>query len=109
LNVGPWARNEPLVPSLLFSSNAPHVVPMQRSPNTHKFFLREHRKAAGVTAQQMAEYLGIDRTSVHRLERVNWRVKSETLRAYAHRLGKAPEEFCKPPCPAAASGPQAAP
>lgn len=36
-------------------------------------YLREHRKAKGVSARDMAGRLGIERESVYRIERETWR------------------------------------
>ena len=63
-----------------------------------RLFLREHREAAGMSAETMAGRLEIDRISVYRLERKRWGlVKSETLAAYAAALNIEPEDLWRPP------------
>lgn len=60
-------------------------------------FLKEHRKAKRVTAEAMAGRLGIERESVHRLERVPERLSYEKQVEYAEALGIEPEDLRYPP------------
>lgn len=53
-------------------------------------FLKEHRKAKGVSASAMAGRVGIERESVYRLEREPWRCKPDMQAAWAHALGIEP-------------------
>lgn len=62
-----------------------------------RLFLREHRKAKGVSATVMAGRLGIERESVLRLEREPQRVNSEKQADYAAALDLQPEELWRPP------------
>lgn len=60
-------------------------------------FLKEHRKDKGVTAEQMAGRLGIERESVHRLERFPGKITIEKRNAYAAALDMEPEDLMWPP------------
>ena len=62
-----------------------------------RLFLKEHRKAKKVSAAVMAEKLGIERESVHRLEREPWRVDSDRQLQWAVALGIEPEDLWRPP------------
>lgn len=62
-----------------------------------RLFLKEHREAKGVSAEQMAGRLGIERESVYRLEREPRRMNAEKQAAYAYALGIEPEELWRPP------------
>lgn len=62
-----------------------------------RLFLREHRKAKGVSATVMAGRLGIERESVLRLEREPQRVNSEKQADYATALDLQPEDLWRPP------------
>lgn len=62
-----------------------------------RLFLKEHRKAQGMSAETMAGRLGIERESVHRLERYPERVTFEKQCAYAEALNIEPDELRKPP------------
>lgn len=81
------------------SSAAGIVTAMVTRPKTAKrrLFLKEHREARGVSAQTMADKLGIERESVYRLEREPWRVNSEKQAQFADALGLEPEELWRPP------------
>lgn len=61
-----------------------------------RLFLKEHREAKGVSAVVMAGRLGIERESVHRLERVG-RAKAEVQAAWADALGIEPAQLWRPP------------
>ncbi len=65
--------------------------------NRGRLFLKEHRKAKGMSAEVMAGRLGIERESVHRLERDPQRVTFERQLAYASALNIEPEELWRPP------------
>lgn len=60
-------------------------------------FLKEHRKAKGISPERMAELLGIDRVSVHRLERELQRMDPAKQKAYADAIGVRPEDLWRPP------------
>jgi transcriptional regulator with XRE-family HTH domain len=62
-----------------------------------RLFLKEHRKAKGVSAEAMAGRLGIERESVYRIERDPWRLNGEKQLAYAAALQIEPEDLWKPP------------
>ena len=62
-----------------------------------RLFLREHRKAKGVSATTMAGRLGIERESVYRLERELGRLDPEKLAQYAHALQIKPTALFSPP------------
>lgn len=62
-----------------------------------RLFLKEHREDKGISAEQMAGRLGIERESVYRIEREQWRVKSEMQLAYADALGIEPEQLWRLP------------
>lgn len=62
-----------------------------------RLFLKEHRKARGMSAEAMAGRLGMERESVHRLERHPERITFEKQCAYAAALNIEPEELRKPP------------
>lgn len=62
-----------------------------------RLFLREHRKAKGVSATMMGGRLGIERESVLRLEREPQRVNSEKQADYAAALDLQPEDLWRPP------------
>lgn len=62
-----------------------------------RLFLKEHRKAKGVTAEAMGGRLGIERESVHRLERQPESASYSRQVAYAEALGIEPEDLRWPP------------
>lgn len=63
-----------------------------------RLFLREHRKAKGISAQTMAGRLGIERESVLRLEReAQTRAIPEKQAEYAAALGIEPEALWRLP------------
>ena len=63
-----------------------------------RLFLKEHRKAKGVSAAAMADRLGIERESIYRLEReAMTRLNGEKQAAYARALGIEPEDLWRPP------------
>lgn len=62
-----------------------------------RLFLKEHRKAKGISATTMAGRLGIERESVYRLEREPRRVNSEKQAEYADALGIEPEALWRLP------------
>src|SRR5437870_5021128 len=62
-----------------------------------RLFLKEHREAKGVSAEQMAGRLGIERESVYRLEREAFtRLNPEKQAAYAAALDLEPESLWRP-------------
>lgn len=62
-----------------------------------RLFLKEHREAKGVSAEQMAGRIGITRESLYRQERELWRVNSEKQAQWAEALDIEPEELWRPP------------
>lgn len=66
-------------------------------PVKRRLFLKENRKAKRVSATVMGQKLGIERESVHRLERETWRMDPEKQANYALALGLEPEELWSPP------------
>jgi transcriptional regulator with XRE-family HTH domain len=62
-----------------------------------RLFLREHRKAKGISAEQVAGRMEIERESLLRLERELHRVTPDKQAAYAHALGIEPEDLWRPP------------
>lgn len=62
-----------------------------------RLFLKENREAKGISAEQMAGRLGIERESVYRLERELWRVNSERQVQYAEALGIKPAALWRLP------------
>jgi transcriptional regulator with XRE-family HTH domain len=62
-----------------------------------RLFLKEHRKAKGVSAEAMGGRLGIERESVYRLERNPGTITDQKLCIYAEALDIEPEELRKPP------------
>lgn len=62
-----------------------------------RLYLKEHRKAAGVSAVAMAGRLGIERESVYRQEREPRRVDSEKQADWAAALNIEPEALWSPP------------
>lgn len=71
--------------------------------NTHnrfrmRLFPKEHREARGISATQMADYLGIERESIYRLER-EWltRMTPEKQLQYTELLEIDPRELWQLP------------
>ena len=62
-----------------------------------RLYLKEHRKAAGKTARQVAEHLGIEVESVFRQEKEPWRVSSAQLIQWAIALKCSPAALWSPP------------
>lgn len=62
-----------------------------------RLYLKEHRKAKGVSAVYMAGRLGIARESVYRLEREFWRASYTDQLAYADALDIEPRRLWSPP------------
>lgn len=62
-----------------------------------RLFLKEHRKAKGLSDVEMAEKLGIERESVQRIEREYWRANPRKQADWAKILGIKPEELWDPP------------
>jgi DNA-binding XRE family transcriptional regulator len=62
-----------------------------------RLFLKEHREAKKVSASVMGKALGIERESVYRLEREQWRMDPDKQVAYALALGMEPQELWHPP------------
>jgi transcriptional regulator with XRE-family HTH domain len=62
-----------------------------------RLYLKEHREHRGITPEQMAGRLGIDRVSVHRWEREQQRMNPAKQLAYAEALGIEPSALWRPP------------
>lgn len=62
-----------------------------------RLFLKEHREAKGVSAEQMAGRLGIERESVYRLEREPRRVNPDKQAQWAAALDIDPADLWRPP------------
>jgi transcriptional regulator with XRE-family HTH domain len=62
-----------------------------------RLYLREHREAQGLSAERMAERLGIGRESLYRLEREPRRLNPEKQAQYADALGIEPAALWRPP------------
>lgn len=73
------------------------VADMVTNKQKRRLFLKEHRKAKGISATAMGEKLGIERESVYRLEREQWRVNTDKQAEYAAALGIEPEELWSAP------------
>jgi len=73
------------------------MVTRIRKSASRRLFLKEHRKAKGVSAEVMAGRLDIERESVYRQEREPRRVNAEKLAAWAVALDVEPEELWSPP------------
>jgi predicted transcriptional regulator len=62
-----------------------------------RLYLKEHREAQGISASLMGEKLGIERESVYRLEREQWRVNTDKQIEIAYILDIEPQELWSPP------------
>lgn len=62
-----------------------------------RLFLKEHRVAHKVSAEDMAGRLGIERESVYRVERGPLRLRAKWQGEYAHALDIDPRELWNPP------------
>lgn len=64
-----------------------------------RLFLREHRKAKGLSADAVAGRMDppMERESLLRLERELHRVNPDKQASYAHALGMQPEDLWRPP------------
>jgi transcriptional regulator with XRE-family HTH domain len=78
-------------------ANVASMVTRIHKSARRRLFLKEHREHKGVSAEAMAGRLDIERESVYRLEREQWRVKSETQLAWADALGIEPEDLWRLP------------
>lgn len=73
------------------------MVTRIRKSARKRLFLKEHRESREISASVMAGRLGIERESVYRLEREQWRVTADKQAAYADALGIEPEDLWRPP------------
>lgn len=73
------------------------MVTRIRKHARRRLYLAEWREHLGVTAEQMAGRLDIDRISVYRWEREPHRMNPEKQEAYAEALGIEPEDLWRPP------------
>lgn len=72
-----------------------------RSANPRRLlYLVEWRKHLSVSPETIAEAFGIERESVHRMEREQNRMNAEKIAKYADTLGILPEQLWRPPPPA---------
>lgn len=62
-----------------------------------RLFLKEHREAKGLSAEQMAGRMEMTRESIYRCEREPRRLNSEDLANWAYACGVEPEELWRPP------------
>lgn len=76
---------------------ADSVAAMVTRTATKRVYLKEHRKARGVSAADMAKKLGIERESVYRLENKPWGVNAQKQAAYAAAIGIEPQELWRKP------------
>lgn len=80
------------------------MVTRIRKSARRRLFLKQHREARGLSAQQMADRLDLTRESLYRQEREPWRVNSDKQAEWAEALGIEPEALWSPP-----RGPEAPP
>jgi DNA-binding XRE family transcriptional regulator len=73
------------------------MVTRIRQSARRRLYLKEHREAKDVSAQKMADRLGITRESLYRQEREPWRVNSEKQAEWADALGIEPEALWRLP------------
>jgi transcriptional regulator with XRE-family HTH domain len=73
------------------------MVTRIRQSARRRLFLKEHREAKGLSAQQMADRLDITRESLYRQEREAWRVNSDKQVEWAAALGIEPESLWRLP------------
>jgi DNA-binding XRE family transcriptional regulator len=85
-----------------------YVTVMVTPANTRsrrRLFLREHREAKGISAPDMATWMGMERESLLRMEREPRRCNPEKQARFAAKLDIEPEELWSPPT--GPQGPQA--
>lgn len=74
------------------------MVTQIRKGSVRRLYLREHRKARGLSAEAMAGRMGMERESLLRLEReAQTRANGEKQAQYADALGIAPEALWRLP------------
>lgn len=73
------------------------MVTRAPKPAKRRLFLKEHREDKNISAEVMGERLGIERESVYRHEREQWRVNSIKQAEWAAALGIEPEALWRPP------------
>jgi transcriptional regulator with XRE-family HTH domain len=78
-------------------SNVASMVTRIHKGVRRRLFLKEHREAKGLSAEQMGGRLEIERESVYRLEREPQRVRPDTQAAWADACGVEPEDLWRPP------------
>ena len=79
-------------------SSVAAVVTSAHMRSRRRLFLKEHREARHVSAEEMARRLGIERESVYRLEReALTRLSAGKQIAYADALGIEPAALWRPP------------
>ncbi|HWW46571.1 MAG TPA: helix-turn-helix transcriptional regulator [Xanthobacteraceae bacterium] len=69
----------------------------KRTPPRRLLFLTEWRKHLGISAETMAEAMGVERESIHRMEREQNRMNVEKMARYAEALGIPPEKLWRKP------------
>lgn len=79
-----------------------YVTGMVTSPYERpkrRLFLREHREAKGVSAPDMATWMGMERESLLRMEREPRRCNPEKQDRFAKKLDIDPEDLWRLPSP----------
>lgn len=62
-----------------------------------RLYLRENRRAKGLSATQVAGRMDMERESVLRLERETWRCSPDKQAQYAAAIGVDPRDLWNPP------------
>jgi transcriptional regulator with XRE-family HTH domain len=84
----------PIVPLMV---TKPARAPQTITLTTPKLYLREWRKHCSISATEMADKLAIERESVYRLEREQWRVSADDMLIYAQACKIDPSRLWEPP------------
>jgi transcriptional regulator with XRE-family HTH domain len=85
--------------SRLISGMVTKPLPRIRQHVRPRLFLKEHREAKQLSAEQMAGRLVITRESLYRQERETWRVNPPMQQAWADALGIEPRDLWTLPRP----------
>lgn len=75
------------------------MVTRSTQPTRRLLYLVEWRKHLKVSPEAIAEAFGIERESVHRMEREQNRMNAKKIAKYADTLGILPEQLWRPPPP----------
>jgi transcriptional regulator with XRE-family HTH domain len=73
------------------------VVTRIRKGATVHLFIKEHMDAKGISDDQMAGRLGVDRVTVWRRHSQQHRLNPQKIAAFAHAMGMEPEDLYRPP------------